>query len=333
MSRKFFGVTPCGGEAHIYTLKNEKAEATITDYGATLLSLKIDGVDVIGGFDRLEDYFTDDSHQGAIIGRVANRIEGACFTMDGKEYNLPANNGRNCLHGGRGFDFRLWSADEYNDNNITFTYTAKDGEEGFPAKLDVTVRYILDGSDLIIDYKAIPDGTTPIALTNHAYFNLNGLGKDILTHKLTLFADRYTTVNDELIPTGERPLVDGTAFDFRAAKAIGKDIGNVEGGYDHNYILTPEIANEYIGKELGLIAILEGDALRMKMYTDQPGVQLYTGNFLGNGHDFKGGIKQVKHGALCLEAQTEPNAVKRGECFYKAGEEYVQTTVYSFEKM
>lgn len=333
MTREFFGAMPDGGKAYVYTLKNEECTARLTNYGAMLLSFTVGGVDIVGGFDRLEDYFTDDSHQGATIGRVANRIEGASFIMDGKEYLLPKNNGNNCLHGGCGFDFKLWEVKEQDDSSVTFTYLSRDGEEGFPSELAVTVKYILDGSDLIIDYAAVPGGRTPIALTNHSYFNLNGLGKDILGHRLTLYADRYTEVNSELIPTGVRPEVEGSAFDFRSARAIGERIADTDGGYDHNYVLAPTIYKEYLGKQLGLAAVVEGDALRLRMYTDQPGVQLYTGNFLGNGHDFKGGVKQVKHGALCLEAQTEPNAVKRGECFFGKGEIYTQTTVYSVEKM
>ena len=333
MDKKFFGKTLCGNDAHVYIIKNSVCEATFTDYGATVLSWVFDGKDVVGGFDKLETYFTDDSHQGATIGRVANRIANATFTMDGVEYRLPKNNGENCLHGGVGFDFKLWDVVEYDDGHITFSLLSPDGDEGFPADLDVKVTYTLVGSELIIDYKAIADGKTPIALTNHSYFNLNGFGGDILSHKLTVYADSYTEVGEDLIPTGNRPRVFGTPFDFTAPHTVGERIADTNGGYDHNYILTPTVFKEYLGKQLGLAAVVEGDQLVMKVYTDQPGVQLYTGNFLGMGADFKGGVKQVKNGAMCLETQTEPNCINHGIGFYNKGETYTHTTVYRLKKL
>lgn len=333
MKKEFFGKTRSGDDAFIYTLKNDVCEVKFTDYGAAVVSFTVFGKDVIGGFDTLDDYMSDDSHQGATIGRVANRIANAAFTMDAKEYKLTANNNGNCLHGGCGFDFKVWSVKEYTEDSIAFTYTSADGEEGFPAALDVTVRYMLSETELIIDYSAEPDGKTPIALTNHSYFNLNGFGGDILGHTLTIYADKYTEVGPTLIPTGNRPDVKGGAFDFTVPHKVGERIGETDGGYDHNYILAPTEHREYLGKALGLAAVLEGEAIRMRMYTDQPGVQFYSGNFLGSGRDFKGGVKQVKHGALCLEAQTEPNCINHGIGFYEKGEIYTQTTVYSFEKM
>ena len=155
----------------------------------------------------------------------------------------------------------------------------------------------------------------------------------MLSHKLTLYAKRYTEVGEDLIPTGVRPSVEGTPFDFRAPHTIGERIADTDGGYDHNYLLCPNIFKEYSGNILGLAAALEGDRLSMKVYTDQPGIQLYTGNFLGSGADFAGGIKQVKHGALCLETQTEPNSINHGEGFYGVGKIYTHTTVYSVEKI
>lgn len=333
MDKKFFGKTLCENDAHVYSLKNNVCEATFTDYGATVLSWVFDGKDVVGGFDKLQTYLTDDSHQGATIGRVANRIANATFTMDGVEYRLPKNNGENCLHGGVGFDFKLWNVDEYDDVHITFSLLSPDGDEGFPANLNVKVTYTLVGSELIIDYKAVADGKTPIALTNHSYFNLNGFGGDILSHKLTVFADSYTEVGEDLIPTGNRPMVVGTPFDFTSPHTVGERIADTNGGYDHNYILTPTVFKEYLGNKLGLAAVVEGDELSLDVYTDQPGIQLYTGNFLGNGADFKGGVKQVKNGAMCLETQTEPNCINHGVGFYDKGEVYTHTTVYSLKKL
>ena len=333
MKKEFFGKTAEEKDVHLYTLENEICQIKISDLGATVVSFTVFGKDVVGGFDTLEGYLRDDSHQGAIIGRVANRIANARFTMDGKEYHVSANDNGNCLHGGCGFDYKMWQVIEYCDDHITLSYTSGDGEEGFPASLTATVKYMLADTELIIDYKATPDGKTPISMTNHAYFNLNGFGDDILGHTLTVFADRYTKVGANLIPTGERPEVKGTPFDFTEPHKIGERIADTEGGYDHNFILSPTVYKGYLGKELGLAAILEGDDIRMKVYTDQVGVQFYSGNFLGFGPDFKGGIKQIKHGALCLETQTEPNSVNAGVGFYENGEIYTQTTVYSMEKI
>ena len=332
MDKKFFGKTLCGKDSYIYTLKNDVSTVTLTNYGATVLTFLFDGKDIVGGFDKLETYLTDNSHQGATIGRVANRIAKARFSMDGKEYLLPKNNGENCLHGGLGYDFKLWDVIEYDDAHIKFAYLSPDGDEGFPGELAVEVTYTLSGSELIIDYKATPAAKTPVSLTNHSYFNLNGFGKDILSHRLTVYAYRYTEVGDDLIPTGRRPEVVGTPFDFTTPHTIGERINDTDSGYDHNYILCPTVFKEYLGKSLGLAAVLEGDEITMDVYTDQPGVQLYTGNFLGFGADFKGGIKQVKNGALCLETQTEPNSVNHGVGFYDKGEVYTHTTVYSLKK-
>ena len=333
MNKEFFGKAPFGGDAHVYTLKNDLCAVKVTDYGATVLSFIFGGKDIVGGFDKLETYSTDDSHQGAIIGRVANRVADARFTMDGKEYHLPKNNGENCLHGGVGFDFRLWEVTEYDDEHIKLTYLSRNGEEGFPSDLTTEVCYILKGSELIIDYKATPDGKTPVSLTNHSYFNLNGFGGDILSHKLTIYADRYTEVGEDLIPTGNRPEVKGTPFDFTEPHTVGERIEETDGGYDHNYILCPESFKEYLGKSLGLIAVLEGDELAMKVYTDQPGVQLYTGNGLLGNADFKGGVKAVKYGGLCLETQREPNSVNHGIGIYDKGEEYTHICVYKVERI
>ena len=333
MTKNLFGKLPCGKEAYIYTLKNEECEVKLTDYGATVVALTVFGKDVVGGFDGLDDYVCDDSHQGATIGRVANRIGGARFTMDGKEYNVTKNDNGNCLHGGVGFDFRLWNVEEYDNEKIVFTYTSADGEEGFPGKLDVQVSYILSSTALIIDYKATPHSKTPVSLTNHSYFNLNGFGGDILGHTLVIYADRYTKVGDDLIPTGERPEVKGTPFDFTTPHKIGERIDKTEGGYDHNYILCPELYKDFLDKPLGVAAELTGEEIKMRVYTDQVGIQFYTGNFLGSGSDFKGGIKQIKHGALCLETQIEPDSINRGIGFYDKGNIYTQTTVYSFEKI
>ncbi len=333
MQQRLFGRLAGGEDVHLYIMENESARLTLSDRGATVVGFEIDGVDIVGGFDTLEDYIADDSHQGGIIGRVANRVGGARFTMDGEEYRLPDNDNGNCLHGGCGYDRRMWQLEELSDERAVFTLVDPDGCEGFPSSVRVRVCYTLSGSSLRIDYEATPDGKTPISLTNHAYFNLCGFGGDILSHRVKIYADRYTGVGDDLIPNGNRPAVAGTPFDFNEAKRIGTDLSEELTGYDHNYILRGDITKEFCGKELKLAAEVWGGALKMRVFCDQEGVQFYTGNFLGDGPDFKGGVKQIKHGAFCLETQSEPNCINRGESFFHRGEVYRHTCVYEIEKL
>ena len=333
MEKKLFGNLPTGEAVYTYTLKNESAELTLMTRGATIVNFNVFGTDIIGGYDTLEAYLQDNSHQGATIGRVANRIANATFTMDGAIYMLPANNNGNCLHGGNGFDYKIWDVSAVSDDRITFTYVSADGEEGFPSELRCDVTFILDGATLIIDYIAIPMGKTPIALTNHSYFNLDGFGETIKDHTAIIYANSYTDVDEKLIPNGNRPSVVGTPFDFTEPHKIGERVGGNFVGYDHNFILSPSKFDKFIDKELGLIAEVSGKRLKMSVYTDQPGVQFYIANFLGGKPDFKGGIERIKHGAFCLETQTEPDCINHGLGFYDAGEKYVHTTVYKVEKL
>lgn len=331
MKKELFGILPNGQEIYEYTLTNGKAICRIMNLGAAILSLQPFGdVNVIGGFDTLEEYLQDDSNQGLIIGRVANRVKNAVFEMEGWEYHLIANDNGNCLHSGIGFGHRVWQVAEYTENTIILTYSSPDMEDGFPAKLDVEVTYTLENNALHIGYKAIPHGKTPIALTNHAYFNLDGFGGTVDNHTVQIYANRYTHVDDLLIPTGHRPLVEGTGFDFRTPRTLADAKTGKFGEVDHNLILAPETFKEFMGKSLGLAAEVSNQTMEMKMYTDQPGVQFYTGNFLGNGPAFAGGHPQVQHGGFCLEAQTEPNCITRGEAIYKKGDIYTQLTVYEF---
>ena len=333
MEKKLYGTLPTGEEVYLYTLKTEEAYVNIMTRGATIVNFCAYGTDIVGGFDNLETYLKETSHQGAIIGRVANRVADAKFTMDGKTYTLPKNDGENCLHGGDGFDHRIWTVTDYSETAITLEYYSPDGEEGFPAGLKVKVTYKLSGASLLIDYVAIPEGKTPIALTNHAYFNLDGLGGTIEDHTAVIYADTYTEVNENLIPNGNRPKVEGTPFDFKTPHKIGERCGKDFIGYDHNFILSPVEKASLFGKELDLIADVKGKKLGMKVYTDQPGVQFYIGNFLGNGPDFRGNTKQVFHGAFCLETQTEPDCINHGIGFYDKGEVYTHSTVYAVEKL
>ena len=331
MDKKLFGKIS-DRDIFLYTLKDSDLEMTVMERGCAITSLKYRGTDVIGGFDTLNDYLADTSHQGAVIGRVANRVGGAKFKMDGVTYSLPKNDGENCLHGGDGFDHKIWNVDAVSDNSITFTYTSRDGEEGFPSELSVKVNYTLSDNALHISYEAIPEGKTPIALTNHSYFNLCGFGGTIEDHVAKFYSENYTEVDSALIPNGNRPSVIGTLFDFLTPHRIGERVGADFIGYDHNLILSPKFKRCFLGKELGLAGEISGGDIKMSIFTDQPGIQFYIGNFLGNGPDFKGGVKQVFHGAFCVETQTEPDCINHGDGFYSLGDVYTHNTVYLFER-
>ena len=331
MGKRLFGKLPNGEDVYIYQLTDGTTRAEIMEYGAAIVSLYPFGdVDIVGGFDTLEAYTQDTSNQGAIVGRVANRIENARFEIDGKVYLLVDNDNGNCLHGGVGFQHRLWKVVDYTENSITLSYFSPDGEDGFPSNLSVEVTYTLKNNSIIISYKAVPDGATPIALTNHAFFNLDGFSGDIKEHTVQIWADSYSEVNDTLIPTGNHPNVIGTPLDLRLPKKVSEDFSPTFDGYDHNMILFPRSHKEFNNKIIGLAARVENQKMIMQVYTDQPGLQFYTGNFLGNGPDFKGGIPQIRQGALCLEAQAEPNCINHGEGIYEKGQVYKQLTVYEF---
>lgn len=333
MEKRYFGTLPTGEQVYIYSLVTSEAQLNVMTRGATIVNFIAHGTDIVGGFDTLDDYLKDDSHQGALIGRVANRVGGAKFEMDGAIYTLPKNDGENCLHGGDGFDHKNFEVTDYTDTSITLEYVSRDGEEGFPASLKVSVTYVLEGAALLISYKAVPDGKTPIALTNHSYFNLDGFGGTIEEHTAVIHADKYTSVDDTLIPDGSNPTVEGTVFDFRTPHTIGERTGESFIGYDHNFVLSHDEYHDLFGKKLALAAEVSGKKLALSVYTDQPGIQFYIGNFLGNGPDFRGGVKQVFHGAFCLETQTEPNCINHGIGFYDKGEIYTHNTVYKVTKV
>ncbi len=333
MDKKLFGTLATGEEVYIYKIGADNVSAEIITFGAAIRKLEVFGKSVIGGFDSLDSYIADTSHQGATIGRVANRIENAKFTIDGISYDVPKNNNGNCLHGGVGFDRRIWTVKDYSENGITLSYTSPDGEEGFPGVIDTEVTYTIISDSLMIEYKAVPSKKTPIALTNHSYFNLDGFGGDIKSQFIKIYADSYTAVNEFLIPTGEHPSVLGTPFNLTERKAIGSLFSDSFGGYDHNFVLSPCEYAIFKDKKLGLIAEADNEKIKMSVYTDQPGVQFYTANFLGNGKNFSGDIKPIRHGAFCLETQTEPNSVNRGVGIYDVKDVYTHNTVYKFEKL
>ena len=342
--KELFGRLPDGTAVDIYTLTNKAGlEARIMTYGAILVSLKTPDragalADVNLGFDSLEGYLGTHPYFGAIIGRYGNRIAKARFTLDGAEYRLAVNNNENTLHGGlKGFDKVVWTAEPVRGEKgagLKLTYLSKDGEEGYPGNLAVTVVYTLtDANELEIRYEATTDKPTVLNLTNHAYWNLKGEGDgDILGHVLRLEADRITAVDSpvNLIPTGEIAPVAGTPFDFTAPHAIGERIAAVEGGYDHNFVLKSG------GGALSLAArVEEPESGRvMEVWTDQPAIQLYTGNFLDGSVIGKGGKAYKKHYAFCLETQhfpDSPNHPNFPSTVLRPGETFRSVSVYRFK--
>jgi aldose 1-epimerase len=283
------------------------------------------------GFDNLEQYLAGHPSFGAIIGRFGNRIAKGKFEIDGEVYQLTINNGNNSIHGGLvGFDDVLWNAeivDTEKGKGLKLSYLSRDLEEGFPGNLNVSVLYELIENDLEITYRATTDKATPVNLTNHTYFNLAGEGT-VLDHVLEIRASHYTPVDDELIPTGEIAPVKGTPFDFTKPKPIGRDIEQTNGGYDNNYVVdsTPD--------ELRLIAILEEptSGRTLEVLTTEPGVQLYTGNFL-NGSLVSNGIPYIRYSGVCLETQhypDSPNQPTFPSTILRPGEEYYTKTIYRF---
>jgi aldose 1-epimerase len=337
-----FGKTREGAAVRIFTLTNKSGvEATITNYGGRVVSLKVPDKkgamgDVVLGFDSLEGYLNENPYFGALIGRYANRIGHGQFSLDKVLYNVPKNDGDNALHGGlRGFDKVVWTARELPDGGLELTYLSKDGEEGYPGNCKVTVVYHLtDENELKIEYAASTDKDTVVNLTNHSYFNLKG-GGDILSHMLTLTADHFTPVDGGLIPTGILKAVAGTPFDFRKPTAIGERIEQDDEqlklgkGYDHNWVLNKR------GFELSLAARVEEPSTGrlMEVWTTQPGIQFYTGNFLDGTIKGKGGTAYARRSALCLETQhfpDSPNKPRFPPVVLKPGMDFKSTTVYKF---
>lgn len=328
-----------GQEVDLYTLTNKSGtKIKITNYGGIVTSIELPDrngqyADIVLGFDTLDDYLEEHPYFGAIIGRYANRIAQGTFSLDGKIYKLASNNEPNHLHGGiQGFDKVVWKAGTFQNDqelSIILQYLSMDGAEGYPGNLDVMVTYALtNDNELKINYKASTDKPTPINLTHHGYFNLSGSpNQNILDHSLWIDADKYTVVDETLIPTGEFKDVSG-AMDFRIPKKIGSQITELENGYDHNYILNNH-------GNLALLASLadSGSGRIMEVYTSQPGIQLYTGNFLDGSLVGKKGVSYQKHSGLCLETQhfpDSPNQPTFSNTILYPGETYEQTTVYKF---
>jgi len=300
---------------YLYTLTNSKGtEVKITNYGGIVTSfLTADKTgnksNIVLGFDSLSGYLQKPPYFGALVGRYGNRIADAKFTLDGKEYTLAANNGKNALHGGlKGFDKVVWTPTVMNDTfpMLMLTYISKDGEEGYPGNLKVIVHYTLTNDDeLKIEYTATTDKATPVNLTNHSYFKLTGdVNNTILNHSLMIAADNYTPVDTTLIPTGEIKSVKGSPFDFTTTKMIGKEMDSVKGGYDHNFVLNSKDGS--LQKAAVLSDTLSGRSL--EVYTTEPGLQFYTGNFLDGKFINRDGKAIKQHTALCMETQHFPDS-------------------------
>ncbi|CAH9092542.1 unnamed protein product [Cuscuta europaea] len=336
----------CGGSSSgvgIYELKNGEMSVNITNYGATLLSLVLPDrhgklQDVLLGFDSLDGYKNDTTYFGGLVGRVANRIGGARFNLNGVEYKLPANdNGRNTLHGGSiGFSDVIWTVEEYIQNrHLLLSYKSPDGEQGFPGDVNVSVKYMLLGKNKLgirMKAKAV-NKATPVNLASHSYWNLAGhTSGDILSHTIQIFGSSITPVNDDLIPTGAIQPVKGTPYDFLRPREIGNELSRLPGGYDINYVLDG--AKGISPRHLHRVAVVEErkSGRKMELWTNKPGVQFYTSNML-NDTAGKDGFVYRKYAGLCLETQGFPDSVNHPNFpsqVLNPGETYDHVMVYRF---
>jgi aldose 1-epimerase len=336
-----FGQTRQGLAVEEYTLSSGNGVTTsIITWGGIIRTLLVPDrqgriEDIVLGFDALEPYEDRHPYFGTITGRFANRIARGKFSLDGKDYTLAINNGPNHLHGGLdGFDRVVWKARSERTADyarVTLSYTSPDGDEGYPGELNTDVTYTLTKENTLrIDYKATTTKPTPINLTNHSYFNLAGHSSgDILSQQLMINADNIVPVDENLIPTGSLAPVKGTAFDFTSSHAIGDRISEVGIGYDHTFVITPE------GPGLKVAArVCETASGRvLEVQTTEPGVQLYTGNYLDGTQIGKGGSRYAKHGGFCLETQHFPDSVHQPQfpsTILRPGEVYQQATILKF---
>jgi aldose 1-epimerase len=345
VTRAAFGSLPDGTAVESFTFTNPSgASVTAINYGGILTSIRVPDRsgsldDVVLGYDALDGYLKDNSKYGAIVGRYANRIGGARFPLDGRTYELAANNGPNSLHGGRkGFDKAVWKAEPFEREGaagVTFTHTSPDGDEGFPGALSVSVTYTFNAkNELAIDYEATTDKATVVNLTNHSYFNLGGDGSgDVLGHRLTVNADRYTPVDENLIPTGELAGVAGTPLDFRTATAIGERIADPglkpATGYDHNYVVNRADASAVLAARVDD----PKSGRSLEVFTTEPGVQLYTANHLDGSKAARAGHVYGRYGAFCLETQHYPDSPNKPAfptTTLRPGETFRSRTVYAF---
>ena len=343
MGKKFgkpFGVTKNGEEVRELDLDNGTLAVKLITFGGIIRTLTVPGrdgpVDVVLGYDTLAEYENGEGYFGALIGRYANRIARGRFALDGKEYALAQNDGSNHLHGGNvGYSHRVWTVEEADDAKAVLTLDSPDGEEGYPGRLQVKVTYTLEGNALSIHYEAISDRDTPCNLTNHSYFNLNG-GGSAMGHRLWLGASRYTPVGTDSIPISMSRPVAGSPFDFTAEKLLGRDIDaddqqlkNV-GGYDHHFVLDGaqglRRAARLVGDKTGIV---------LEVWTEKPGIQLYTANMLRTDSSGKGGETYRPRQAVCLETQFFPNSPNHpewGDILLRPDRKYDYITEFRFSR-
>lgn len=332
-----------GKPTALYVLKNKNgAEACITNYGGRLVSVMVPDkngkmTDVVLGYDNVDQYVKSDGNYGALIGRYGNRINQAKFTLDETEYTLPANDGMHCLHGGPlGYHTRMWDAKQLNDQALELTYLSKDGEAGFPGNLDIKVTYTLtDDNAVDIKYEATTDKKTVVNLTNHSYFNLSGVpGSDVLDQVIMINADNYTPVDETLIPTGISTVAE-TPLDLRTPVAIGKHINEPfdqlqKGrGYDHNWVLNSNGDKNVLAAK----AYSPTSGIALEVYTNEPGIQFYTGNFMDGKDTGKHGVLYPHRGAFCLETQHYPDTPNHPDfptVVLNPGEKYFSECMYKF---
>ena len=342
-----FQKTIDGKVTNLYLLKNDKIKVYITNYGGRIVSLLTPDRygqmgDVVLGFKSIDDYLSANGpYHGALIGRVGNRVAKGKFTLDSKTYSLPINNNENHLHGGpEGFNNQVWEVKAVDQSSISMNYFSKDGEMGYPGNLDVQVKYSLNNeNELLISYKATTDKSTPVNLTNHAFFNLAGEASGTINdHLLRLNADHFTPVDETLIPLGENRSVEGTPFDFRIPKTIGRDLNqqntntqmNYGGGYDHNFVLNKENEREM---SLAGYVIDPKTGRRMDIFTEEPGIQFYGGNFMDGSDIGKYGKKFLYRESFALETQhfpDSPNQPSFPNIILLPGEIYQTKSIYKF---
>lgn len=339
--RSDFGTTSKGEKATLYTLKNQNGmEMAVSDYGAVLVKVLVldrngEKRDVVLGYDDVRGYEAGTLYFGATVGRVANRIGGGAFTLNGKTYELTKNENQNTLHGGTDYyDKRMWETEEADDSHVTFLLHSPDGDQGFPGKVDIRVTYTLtEENEVKIHYHAVPEEDTLLNLTNHSYFNLSGHDSGlVLDQEVMICADAYTRTDEQSIPTGEVVSVHGTPMDFRVKKPVGKEIETdyealvLGQGYDHNWVLNGS------GHRQAAAMYSEQTGIEMKVYTDLPGMQFYTSNFIVQEAGKEGAVYK-KRQAACFESQYFPDAVHKEQFegpVVRAGEIYDTTTVYQF---
>lgn len=348
-----FGVLPTGEKVSLFKVSNGKMSFSVTDYGCVITSILLpksktseEYDDVVMGYDNLDDYINSSTCFGALVGRFANRIKDATFTLDGNTYHLDKNDGKNMLHGGFfRYEHQFWHANEIIEEDscgVSFSRKSSFAEQGFPGNVDITISYKLNKkNEIILEYSAVSDADTVINITNHSYFNLSGdFSKNVLDEKLELAFDAYLEVDDELIPTGKIISVDGTPFDFRKEKTLAEDFeavkgSDINGGYDHCFCFKDCKDSKSWTDTIKKVAVLHDEKSNRKMsvWTNLVGMQLYTSNFINN-EKGRNNISYMRQGAVCLETQCYPDSPNRKEfpsCVLKQNEVYNACTKFCFD--